>query len=72
MKGYTVPHLVSMTIQIWKFENNFGLATFYGYLLKNMSCHLFQVDQVSKMFQDDHPPQSASKIGYQFLEHNII
>ena len=42
MKGYIVPHLISMKIQIWKFENDFGLATFYGYLLKNMSCDLFQ------------------------------
>ena len=31
-----------MKIQIWKFENNFGLAIFYGYLLKNMSCDLFR------------------------------
>ena len=40
---YIIPHLISMKIQIWKFENNFGLATFYGYLLKNMSCDLFRV-----------------------------
>ena len=32
-----------MKIQIWKFENNFGLATFHGYLLKNMTCDLFRV-----------------------------
>ena len=43
LKGYIVPHLISMKIQIWKFENNFGLATFYGYLLKNMPCDLFRV-----------------------------
>ena len=43
VKGYIVPHLISMKIQIWKFENNFGLATFYGYLLENMSCDLFWV-----------------------------
>ena len=43
LKGYIVSHLISMKIQIWKFENNFGLATFYGYLLKNMSCDLFRV-----------------------------
>ena len=43
LKGNIVPHLISMKIQIWKFENNFELATFYGYLLKNMSCDLFRV-----------------------------
>ena len=40
---FLVPHLISMKIQIWKFENNFGLVPFYGYLLKNMSCDLFRV-----------------------------
>ena len=43
LKGYIVPTLISMKIQIWKLENNFGLATFYGYLLKTMSCDLFRV-----------------------------
>ena len=43
LKGYIVPHLLSMKIQIWKFENDSGLVTFYGYLLKNMPCDLFRV-----------------------------
>ena len=48
LKGYIVPHSICMKIQIWKFENNLGLATFYGYLFKNMSCDLFWVTYISK------------------------
>ena len=40
LKGYIVPHLISMKIQIWKIENNFGLATFYGYFTQK---HVLQL-----------------------------